>query len=269
VTVRLTTVATVAPGVERVELDVRLDDPALDHRLRLLVPAAGPRARAATTFGTAVRSSGPASAGDGWKHRPPVTFPHQGWIEAGALVVVAPGLPEAELLADGTLAITLQRSVGWLSRYGLGTRPEPAGPGTPTPGAQCTAPLHAALALLPASESDPGERARAAELGLLTRYAGPVPVLPEGTPLLSVEPDGLVLSALKPADSGDGVVVRVLNPSADDVEAVLTVGVPVAAVSSVRLDETPDGGAVRRDGAVLRCAVPARGWRSLLLLAPR
>ncbi|HVU74996.1 MAG TPA: glycosyl hydrolase-related protein [Mycobacteriales bacterium] len=265
VDVTLTITATVAPGVDRIDLDVRLDDRAHDHRLRLLVPGAGASVRAATTLGTAERASGSASAGAGWKHKPPVTFPHQGWVQAGSLVVVAPGLPEAEVRPDGTLALTLQRSVGWLSQYNLGTRPEPAGPATPTPGAQCTAPQHARLALLPATADDPGERARAAELGLLTRYAGAAPLLAAGTAQLAVAPASLVLSAFKPAESGDGVVVRVLNPTATDVDATVTLARPLAAATSVRLDETPDGGAVQREGATLTVAVPAHGWRTLWL----
>jgi alpha-mannosidase/mannosylglycerate hydrolase len=172
-------------------------------------------------------------------------------------------LPEAELRPDGCLAITLSRSVGWLSRYGLATRAEPAGPATPTPGAQCTAPVRASLALLPASTDDPGERARAAELGLLAGYAGRGSSVPADVPLVAVEPASIVLSALKPADAGDGAVVRVLNPTEDAVPAELTLGLPVASVTSVRLDETPDGHGVDHEGSRVRLSVPARGWRSV------
>ena len=76
---------------------------------------------------------------------------------------------------------------------------------------------------------------------------------------------GLVLSAIKPAESGDGFVVRVLNPTDADAEAELRVGVPFAAATSVRLDETPDEATLAHDGERLRFPVPAHGLRSVHL----
>src|SRR5262249_12255390 len=51
--------ARVAPGVPRVDLTVRVDNPAADHRLRLLFPTGGPVTtfHAATTFDVAMRTT--------------------------------------------------------------------------------------------------------------------------------------------------------------------------------------------------------------------
>ena len=138
VALTLRTEARVAPGVARVDLHVDLDDPAADHRLRLLFPTGAETAtfRTATTFGVANRATEPPEA-HGWLHPPPPTFPHQGWIEANGLVVAAPGLPEGEVGPDGTIAVTLLRSVGFLTHMDVRTRPLPAGPGLATPEAQC------------------------------------------------------------------------------------------------------------------------------------
>jgi mannosylglycerate hydrolase len=260
---RLALEARVAPGVERVDLCVRLDNSAEDHRLRLLFPTGRPAPSffAASTFDVAERAPGAREARD-WIHPPPATFPHQGWIAANGLTVSAPGLAEGEVLGDGTIAVTLLRAAGWLSRMDLETRPQPAGPSIPTPGAQCPGPLEARLSLL----AGVAPRAtRDAELGLRASSAGSDPLCPAGTPLLELEPRELVLSAFKPAESGSGTILRVLNPTDVEIEAQVRLGFHVARARSVRLDETPAQEQVRLDGHVLRFVVPPRALRSVEL----
>jgi hypothetical protein len=104
---------------------------------------------------------------------------------------------------------------------------------------------------------------RDAELGLRAVLGGPAPILADGHALLDLEPRDLVLSACKPADDGDGVVVRMLNPSGASREAVLTLGFDADDVVGVRLDETPSGEPVARDGRVVRLAVPPHALRSV------
>ena len=255
--------ARVAPGVQRVDVTVLLDNYSTDHRLRLLFPtgASTGTCRAATTFGIADRAAGHVND-VGWMHTAPSTWPHQGWLAAGGLVVVAPGLPEGEVLADGTLAVTLLRATGWLSAHGLSTRPEPAGPGIPTPGAQCIGPLTAHLSLLADGPATPG-LARAAELGLRAVVSDGRPLVQDGTSLLTLEPSTLLLSALKPAEDGDGAVVRVLNPTDDPAEALLRFGLPIREFEAVSLDETAADEIVHRDGDVLRIGVPPHALRSV------
>ena len=139
--------ARVAPGVERVDLHVDVENAAPDHRLRLCFPTGAPvdTFRAATTFDTAVRTTAARRRALGASRA--ATFPHQGWVEANGLTVVAPGLYEAEVTADGMIAITMVRAVGWLARIELATRPIPAGPGLPTPGGQLPGGIAADLSL--------------------------------------------------------------------------------------------------------------------------
>lgn len=264
---RLVTEARVAPGVPRVDLSVRVHNTVRDHRLRLLFPT-GARAgthTAATTFDIARRSAAPVEDRD-WVHPAPTTFPHQGWICANGLTVVAPGLPEAEVTADGVIAVTLLRAVGWLARYGLRSRQQPAGPVMPIEGAQLLGPLEARLALF--AGLDPVV-ARDAELGLRGVIAGAAPLLSPGVSLLALERNGLMLSAVKPAEDGDGFIVRVLNPTDHPLPACLTIATPIAAVESVRLDESPDGNAVSRGGGQVRFDVPSHALRAVRVRAPR
>ena len=106
---------------------------------------------------------------------------HQGWIAANGLTIGAPGLPEAEVTPDGEILVTLVRSVGALARIELRTRPMPAGPEMPAPGAQTLGPVHATITLAPA----PAE-ARAAEVGLWGVIGGPDPRLAQQLPLLEL-----------------------------------------------------------------------------------
>jgi alpha-mannosidase len=75
-----------------------------------------------------------------------------------------------------------------------------------------------------------------------------------------------VLSALKPADRIEGMVLRVLNPTDGPVEAEITLGFPIEGARLVRLDEEPaDDGDLVHDGACLRLTVEAHRLRTVLL----
>jgi len=257
------TLLRVAPGVPRVDIDLRIENAAHDHRLRMLFPVDGSveRFEAATTFDVALRVPGPRDDTE-WVQAAPATFPHQGFVHANGLSVVAPGLPEAELVSGdpSRIAITLLRCVGSLSRSDLRSRRGPAGPGTDTPGAQCVGSLTARLYLL--AGLDPAA-AREAELGMRAVACGDTPLAVEGEPLVEVEPSALVVSALKPAENGDGIVLRLSNPTATEQEARVTLGFPFEAAESLRLDEEPDEHPVAREEASLRIRVPPHALRSL------
>ena len=91
------------------------------------------------------------------------------------------------------IAVTLLRTVGWLARFQLGTRPVPAGPALPTPDGQLPGGLSADLALRVAA---PEAVLQADELGLRVVPAGDQPLVDPGVSLLTLEPDTLVLSTL-------------------------------------------------------------------------
>lgn len=253
----------VAPGVPRVDVEVGIDNGARDHRLRLLLPTDGGGGpfETASTFDVARRTPG-ALPSDGWIHPAPETFPCQGWVHAGGLTAVAPGLNEAQVLDDGTIALTLLRAVGDLSRHDLRSRPGPAGPGNATPGAQCLGPLALSLSLFAGCNA---AAARDAELGLRAAFAGDAPLAPEDTPLLSLSPPAVVLSAVKPAEEGNGFVVRVLNPTDEPVRATIACRVPFDRAEPVRLDETEDVEPVACEGSTVSLEIRPRGLRSVKL----
>jgi mannosylglycerate hydrolase len=216
--------------------DVSFDNRATDHRLRLRFPTGAPVSefRAATTFDAATRTTEPVDD-SGWLSPAPGTFPHQGWIEANKLLVGAPGLPEAEVTPDGDILVTLMRSVGMLSRLELRTRPMPAGPEMHAPGAQELGVTHALFTL---SDSNVARRdAIATEVGLWGVIGGDHRDVEPNRQLLEIAPMHCQLSACKPAATGDGLIVRLTNPSDEPDTVTAHFGFPVEAYS-VRLDET-------------------------------
>ena len=184
------------------------------------------------------------------------------WVSVGGLCVVAPGLVEAEVLANGSIAMTLLRAVGWLSRQDLASRPGEAGPALPTPAAQCPGPLTVHLSLLPGCDPT---AARDAELGLHAVGSGARPLFAAGASLLQIQPREIALSTLKPAEDGLGAILRLLNPTVTDLIARVRLGFEVADVEPVRLDETPVDEPVRRDGSDIELPMRAHGLRSLRL----
>jgi mannosylglycerate hydrolase len=255
----LTVEACVAPGVTFVRCRIELDNRAPDHRLRLRFPtgSAVETFAVSTTFDTVRRSTAPIDDA-GWFHPAPRTFPHQGWIAANGLVVGAPGLPEAEVTPAGEVLVTLVRSVGALARITLRTRPMPAGPEMSAPGAQ-TQGLIAATITLARNVAD----ARAAEIGLRGALGGDTPILAPDEPLLELAARNCVLSACKPAQDGERVVVRVLNPSDDEEEVHLNFGLDVRRARPVGLDEQPVEDLVTHRGRVVGMYVPPHALRSV------
>jgi hypothetical protein len=263
VSLEVETILRVVPGVSRVDIDVRIMNPARDHRLRMLFPVGGrvTTFEAATTFDVAERVPGP-SKGTDWVQPPPATFPHQGFVHANGLSVVAPGLAEAELVdgESGRIAITLLRCVGSLSRFDLTTRRGPAGPGTDTPGAQCPGSWTARISLF--CGLDPAE-AREAEVGLRAVPCGDEPLVPDGVSQIELESGDVIVSALKPVEEGEGLVLRVLNSTGTRQEARICFGFSFDSVESVRLDETPDGREVERVGSTVCLSVSPHGLRTV------
>jgi alpha-mannosidase len=118
-----------------VSVSVEVDNRTTDHRLRILIPAeTSAGAWAGTAFGALHRPFRKPGAADGWEFDLP-TDPARLWVDSGGVAVLLAGPFEYELL-DGAIAVTLLRSVGWLSRADLRNRPGHAGPGVATPGAQ-------------------------------------------------------------------------------------------------------------------------------------
>ncbi len=142
VTVAVVTTVELCADDPTVHVTTTFVNPAADHRLRILLPLpeATDHSVAECAFGTVER--GLVAEG-----RPDelglATYPSRRFVQAGGLTVVHEGLNEYELIdrADddssaSTMALTLVRATGMLSRLGMKYRPFPAGPLTPVEGLQ-------------------------------------------------------------------------------------------------------------------------------------
>ncbi len=227
-------------GLPRVEVETVVDNAARDHRLR--VRFAAPDAthttpvRAEGHFDVVHRPVRPSWSGAAWVEPPALTAHTAGAVAIGDLVVIGRGLPEYEAVPvrrGVDLAVTLLRCVGWLSRDDLSTRPGHAGPGLPTPEAQCLGPytFRYTLGFGAAALTD------AALCRLSADVRTPVGIGPAGAltaGLVEVEGD-VAWATLKPAEDGDGAVLRVYAPGAGSRLDVRS----IASLTGARLDESP------------------------------
>lgn len=215
-----------AAGSPRVDVTLRVDNRAADHRLRVTLPTGTQRAptvRADSAFALVERPPFAPPAPAGAKEDPAGTAPLLSLVdvgdEHGGMTLVADGLAEYEVLAgeEARLALTLLRCVGFLSRGDLATRRGHAGPGLPTPGAQCPGTHTFRFAFVPRSGPPaPAELFATARAFLspprLFAHAGGTGRLPRSLTFGAVAGD-LVLSACKRADGNDTVVIRAFNPA--------------------------------------------------------
>ncbi|MFX0086092.1 MAG: glycoside hydrolase family 38 C-terminal domain-containing protein, partial [Candidatus Hodarchaeota archaeon] len=127
----------------RIDIRTELTNNAKDHRLRICfdLPFSSKFTLTSTHFGY-IRRYGDPVGDDSYIEKPSGIQPQKRYIRVeddkgqAAVTLMNKGLPEVELVSGSRLAITLLRSVGWLSRSGIPERPEHAGPYYATPGAQ-------------------------------------------------------------------------------------------------------------------------------------
>ena len=229
-------------GARRVDVMVRVTNAARDHRLR---------AHCETETRTLDHVAGAAFAWLTRVNRLPRT---RGWIEpptetraAHEIVVVQgatrglavglDGLREYAVLGDGgTIAITLFRSMGWLSRGDLPERRGHAGPELETPSAQLPGEVVTRYCVIPFGSD--GGAASAARI--VREFLSPPVVIGTGSagaPFLRLDGDTSVqLSSLRAAPDG-GVLVRLVNPGRDTATATLRFDRPIATARTVDLRE--------------------------------
>ena len=206
-------------------------NPSRDHRLRVHLPLPRPTASSRAECALTVVERGLVAEGRDDEIGIP-TFPSHRFVSAGGLTVVHEGLLEYELVdledaagagagaagagaagagAAGqratTLALTLLRATGMLSRLGMSLRPLPAGPMTPVEGPQLLGPVQVRYALA-VGDVDPYRMATDVLDPLLTSGSFGGGDRPARGSALSVR--GAEVSSVR--RQGTRVEVRVFNP---------------------------------------------------------
>ena len=278
--VSVTASATVAltAGTDWIEVTMRGDNPAGDHRLRWVLPLpAGIHANrviADAAFGAAYRVLSDRAPSEWSAEERLPTAPLHRWLcftgDAFAFGIVSDGLAEYELMPNGHLAITLLRAVGELSRRDVMERPGHAGWPAATPLAQSRGPFVARFAIVVLPEDRDAALMRLATVAddVLLPLTGdtwrgvatPLPAFPG----LTLEGDGLTFSTAKRSEDGNWLVLRCVNQLGTAVRGVWHLPRDAREVRHSRLDETP-GLALTGAGPRIRFEAPPNGITTMLV----
>lgn len=274
-------------------IETRIVNPARDHKLSVLFPTDLKPSETMVDESFAVMPRAidlPDSTG--WIEDPTPLMHQRAFTDLSddghGLAIQNRGLPAVEVTRSrrgAQIALTLLRSVGWLSRDDLSTRRVAAGPLVPTPGAQCLGEYRYEYAILPhagnwrnvypiaynyiapllVTRGDTHEGLELREMNI-TRddpsQVKPIP-FPRGGPnpdtlsFVTLEPNTLVLSAFRRSEDGQGVIVRFYNVTRRATTARLTFHAPLQEAYRVNLNEERLAKLKIRDGRSLE--LPTRG----------
>lgn len=253
---------------------IRVDNPALDHRLRLLLPTGARHvetSRADSAFGIVTRAAQREMPAEGSPEAPVNAMPLQSVLDAGdaqaGMIVLSEGLMEYEVIppraaADSAaIGLTVLRCVGWLSREDLATRKGNAGPSLESPGAQCLGVEEFRFGFAP--RAMPPSEVTLCEMG--RRFLAPPSVvvgaggpqhptsLPRRHSFLTVATDEdsrLTLSALKKADERESAVIRVFNASERPASLALSAARSIVSAGQTNLREQRGAALAVQDGGI-------------------
>jgi len=152
VAVMISTTLELRAGERFLRVAHELDNRARDHRLRAHFPLPSPVTGSDAECAFSVVHRGLTAEGGIQEYALP-TFPSRRFVDASdgevGIALAHDGLLEYEVVGDGgELALTLLRSVGYLSRSEPSMRPNPAGPTIPVKGAQLPGAQRAEYAVL-------------------------------------------------------------------------------------------------------------------------
>ena len=180
------------------------------------------------------------------------------------LVILNKGLPEYEAKVDGTIALTLLRSVGWLSQDDLTSREKLAGPKVSVPDAQCIGPHVFEYAILPQPGSWDAKPVYREE----NRYnidikSAEIPwqkgKLPLQLSFVLIKPDELMVSAIKKAYSNDNIIIRLFNPTSKYIKGSIEIYPGIKEAWTADLNEEKKNAIhVQIDGTILIEAGPKK-----------
>ena len=267
VDLKIVTEVSLYPGVRRIDFQTRVDNPARDHRVQVEFPApiVSAYADAEQAFDVVRRPLDLPQDTQDWIEQPRPEAPMQNFVSisdgAIGLTLAARGLPEYQARKDHhgtTLALTLLRCVGWLSRDDLSTRSGHAGPALETPGAQEIGAHHFKYALIPAGgdwrNTFADAQAFAAPMRAVATsvHAG---ALAPAASFVEATPREFVISAIKPAEDGEGLIVRGYNISDQPIEVKLHFLRKFTRAVRVNLNETEIAPVNLRDAREITLAV--------------
>jgi alpha-mannosidase len=240
------------PGLRRIDMRSEVENRAQDHRLRVHFPAdlQTDVSHAEQHFGVVTRPLALPAWDETWAEEPVGYHPQKAFVDVSdgrrGLMLANRGLPEYEVLSGEdtvTIALTLLRCVGHLARFDLTSRPGLAGPLVPTPDAQMPGRHVFDYGLILHEDGWEQAWAEAHRFAVPMRArrvdggpAGPGTIPAEGA-LLSLEGPAFVVTALKRAEDGEGVVVRLYNIASEPASGRVRLTEPFQRAELVDMEE--------------------------------
>jgi mannosylglycerate hydrolase len=185
----------------------------------------------------------------GWLEDPTSTHAQQTFVDVTnkkeGLLIASRGLPEYEVLNDArrSIALTLIRAVGYLSRGDLTTRRGDAGPTPETPGAQCLGTHKYHYSIIPHlgtwRDNKVIRQAQAFTLPLRVLQTNPhnSGSLEPNLGFVKIEPTNLLLSAFKKAEEEEAAVMRFYEVTGNSSKAKVETSFPIKHAFSATLAE--------------------------------
>ncbi len=259
---------TLVRGSPRLDVRTVVENTVEDHRLRVLFPtdlADATHSSASGHFTVDERPIEPRREPDGTFYPEMQTHPQQHFVDLSdgrsGLAVLSRCFTEYEVLRDGraTLALTLLRAV----RNLICTEWRVTGRFPHQKGGQCLRRMEFDYALYPHAgrwhEAGAWEEADALnappQVYQTSPHAGGH--LPPEASFFSVEPAGLVLSALKKAEDRESFILRLFNPTPEAVEGRITLRAPLAKAWLTNLNEERQGELPAAAGRPVAVEVPS------------
>ena len=233
--------STVSLGIGEPYLKIRtkIENRAKDHRIRALFPF-GEEVEFSHAEGSFTVNRRPVESEyeDSKIESETTTYPQKSFVDVNdgdsGLAVFNEGLREYEVIGESTIALTLLRSVGWLANDDFLSRNSSIGTWRkqPTPGAQCIGDYEFSYAVMPheGSWKEAGVHKRAHEFRSerrvkqkRTEEVKESGRLSARFSFLQLKPSSLNLSAIKKAEDGDDLILRVYNVSEEEVSGEINI----------------------------------------------